>query len=395
MKRILIILVSMMPAFLYAGVILQKNGDRLEDVSIKSVNETEIIYITQNGEETSILKSDVSAILYDNGRYEEIRQTTSNASTDYNASTETLFIGDAKEVSLFAYGKPVLNAYVTDHEFDGAIIECRVATKDNPNAEFKYLGTTPFAYITNKEADVISGAPKLYGDAASIMQVRPFLVDKNWTKIEFRISKEGYKTVVCSPMQKVDFGGTVIFLPLNKLKKLKEGESNTEPIPVYGAAVATMVVSEPIAVEPSYSQYQDGQIHKLSSNQFYFVDSLYTKKEIQSIVIQECPEALKYYNNARKWVIGGWSGFGTSIAMVIVGGIGITIPDGLDYASLFFLLPFGCAGFVTSLTIACIGHHRINNTYKIYNKSCVAQKQPPLSLQFGATSNGLGMTLKF
>ena len=58
---------------LNAGVILKRTGDKIEDVSIKSVTETEIIYISTNGEEISILKSDVSAVLYDDGRYEEFK----------------------------------------------------------------------------------------------------------------------------------------------------------------------------------------------------------------------------------------------------------------------------------------------------------------------------------
>ena len=66
-----------MPAVMNAGVILKKNGERIENVSIKQVTATEVVYIASNGEEMSILKSDVAAILYDDGRYEEIRQTTS------------------------------------------------------------------------------------------------------------------------------------------------------------------------------------------------------------------------------------------------------------------------------------------------------------------------------
>lgn len=65
------ILLALCPTLIWAGVIVPKSGDNIEDISIVSKTTSEIIY-TQDGEEKSINLSDVSAILYDDGRYEEI-----------------------------------------------------------------------------------------------------------------------------------------------------------------------------------------------------------------------------------------------------------------------------------------------------------------------------------
>lgn len=73
MKKLLIFF-ALLPTFLYAGVIVKQSGERLEDVTIKSITESEIIYII-NRNETTLPKSEASAILYDDGRYEEIVNT--------------------------------------------------------------------------------------------------------------------------------------------------------------------------------------------------------------------------------------------------------------------------------------------------------------------------------
>lgn len=84
-----------MPAFLYAGVILKKSGERLEDVSIQSVTDTDVVYL-ENGSEQSISKNEVAAILYDDGRYEEIKESTPNTAiptetaTGNNSSSESV-----------------------------------------------------------------------------------------------------------------------------------------------------------------------------------------------------------------------------------------------------------------------------------------------------------------
>ncbi len=73
MKRIIIIVSVLFPMLLNAGVIVKKSGEKIEHVTIKSVTDTEILYKTSKGGNASISKSEASAILYDDGRYEEIQ----------------------------------------------------------------------------------------------------------------------------------------------------------------------------------------------------------------------------------------------------------------------------------------------------------------------------------
>lgn len=59
---------------LHAGVILKTSGEQIDDASGISVTDTEVKYKDSNGNSNSIPKSEVSAVLYDNGKYEEIKQ---------------------------------------------------------------------------------------------------------------------------------------------------------------------------------------------------------------------------------------------------------------------------------------------------------------------------------
>lgn len=75
MKKIFVLLLGFMPMFSFAGIIMTSSNERLEDVTITSENDTAIIYI-QEGVEKSIPVTQVSAILYDDGRFKEFSQNT-------------------------------------------------------------------------------------------------------------------------------------------------------------------------------------------------------------------------------------------------------------------------------------------------------------------------------
>ena len=77
MKRSLFVVLVLLPSLLFAGVIVKKNGESLEDVSITSITDTDIEYISEKGKKLTIPKSEVSAILHDDGRYEELKQSAS------------------------------------------------------------------------------------------------------------------------------------------------------------------------------------------------------------------------------------------------------------------------------------------------------------------------------
>ena len=424
MKRTIIILFALLPMVLYAGVIMKKSGERLEDVSIKSISDIEIVYISPSGENMTMPISEASAILYDDGRYEEIKPNASSQNASETSSFAS-FGGSATEINVLAYGNYIMKIYTIDHEYDGAVVEYRVLYKgQNVEPEWEYLGTAPFAYTTG------TGSKSIYltGEAGQFIDLRPLVIEnyKKVKKVQFRLSKEGYQTVVVSPLIQADFTGLYYCLSLNKLKPLKGDKSDNVSSTLQEEPVTKEPIVEVPVIDP-YLQYQDGQIHKLSSNRYYFVDTLYNKKELKKILLS-CPETERICKNARKWIIGGWSGVAGGAALTIIGGclIGATATSSagrgasasyyygtwddpwpsfggggggssnVDVAQIsgFILMGLGAGGLISSLTIACIGHHRMNNAYKVYNSSCI-NKPTDLSMNFGFTRNGLGMRINF
>lgn len=428
MKRIFIILFALLPLLLNAGVIMKRSGERVDEISIKNVSDTEIVYIDASGNEVSILKNDVSAILYDDGRYEEIKQNAPSSHNVSEATTPTASFGDnVTEFNVLAYGNYFKIAYTIDHKYDGTVVEYRVIYKGQKvEPEWEYLGTTPFAYTTS------IGSKSLYiiGEAEQFVDLRPLTIEnyKNVKKVQFRLSKEGYQTVIVSPLIQLDFTGFFFFISLNKLRPQKGGKSNNvsstspEDLPSSEVAVAeqaiiTPVVAEPIIEEPiveeppvdPYLQYQDGLIHRLNAYSWYYIDSIYSKKDINSIILS-CPDAKAQYQKGKKWVIGGWSTVGASITLVITGGIlsGIGIENywhsynninlsavALDIAGISLMAASGGV-FVAGLTVACIGHKRMNTAYNVYNTKCATKTEPALSFNFGTiSSNGIGFRMNF
>jgi len=229
MKRTIIILFALLPMFLYAGVIMKKSGDRIENISIKSVTDSEVIYTAENGNEMSILKSDVSAVLYDDGRYEEIRQNEMPVSNNTEETvqesrkTSAELAPGAKEYNVCAYGVYAM-MYVPNSKYDGATVEYRVIYKSQKETpEFKYLGTTPFAYLTEKMYEnnfTAKGDPNFQ----KLKELNPLIIenDKDVKNVEFRLSLDGYQTVVVKPIKDVFVGGgPVMFIPLQALKPVK------------------------------------------------------------------------------------------------------------------------------------------------------------------------------
>ena len=83
MKKIFVLLLGFIPMFLFAGVIMTTNNERIEDVSIQSETDSVIVYL-QDGVEKSIAIEQVYAILYDNGNYKEVSQSDATQSSSNN-----------------------------------------------------------------------------------------------------------------------------------------------------------------------------------------------------------------------------------------------------------------------------------------------------------------------
>ena len=234
MKRIIFALSALIPLFALADIIVKKDSNTIENVAIVSVTPDNVVY-KQNGSVKTIPSSEVDGVLYDDGRYvtppsKQVTQTADMSSSNdawdiddasvsgsYQQSNQNSYKNDKvqndKEINILAYGKNVMGFYSADHAYDGIKVEYRVITRSNPNPEFEYLGTTPFAYLTAAESNILSTMDK---KNAGIFEVRPLIVESGGT-VEFRLSRNG-KAVVVKPMVKVDFGGRIIALPLNKLK---------------------------------------------------------------------------------------------------------------------------------------------------------------------------------
>lgn len=229
MKRTIIVLFALLPMFLNAGVILKKSGDRIENVSIKLVTDNEVIYTAETGNEMSILKNEVQAVLYDDGRYEEIRQSEVPVSNNTEIAVQesqksAIEVGPgAKEYNVCAYGVYAM-FYVPNSKYDGATVEYRVIYKGQKETpDFKYLGTTPFAYLTEKMYEnnfTAKGDPNFQ----RLKELNPLIIEneKDVKKVEFRLSLDGYKTVIVKPIKDVFIGGgPVMFIPLQNLKPAK------------------------------------------------------------------------------------------------------------------------------------------------------------------------------
>lgn len=241
MKRTLTCFALLFPMILQADIIVKKSGERLEDVHIKSFSGSEIIYTPEDGDVAVLMKSDVSAILYDDGRYEEFNQTSETPSEDdlttHNSSEQVMtpqnYVPsvaeewESKEYNVWAYGVYAGVGYFSKDENDGFKVEYRIIYKDQiGEPEFAFLGTTPFAYATEKmdQASFVGrGNPYLM----SLLEQKPFIVpnDKKVKKIEFRLSKKGYKTTIVKPFRDVLIGGgPLLMISLDKIRPLKDGE---------------------------------------------------------------------------------------------------------------------------------------------------------------------------
>ncbi len=495
MKRIIIILFALLPMLMQAGVIMKRSGERLEDVTIKSVTDSEIVY-ELNGQEIIVAKTDVSAILYDDGRYEEIRNTMPISSESIGTNSkikEEVYVPTeagpgAKEYNVYAYGVYAVMGYFSNSEYDDATVEYRVIYKSQQGeSDFRYLGTSPFAYVTNKMFEnplVGKGNPYL----VNLMQPRPLVIEdaKNISKIEFRLSKEGYKTVVVKPIQDVLIGcGPLLMIPMNKLRPLKPGETNEElntlvksknstaqsasnnqeletrlqaqeqerlireeqkrakeaeadaarqaeqekrlaqaearrlenehkKIEREAAKAAAIEQArlekeqerlEKERAEQEYKERSKYFITKAGSNEYIYLNNTMDRKAYQAFLRNNCPAAYAKYKKGTREVQAGWSLFTIGIAAAALGWTMAIAPDIFPESGSFDYKTYANLGIISGSVSVCVsfvglctfsaGYSHRNKALKLYNNSCAGPQEHSLSLNFGPTRNGLGLTLNF
>lgn len=264
MKRIILFLIAVIPAFAFADIIATHKKGSIEGVTVVSVDANEVVYKIGDTKK-SIPSSQVEGILYDDGRY-VTPPKYSDASDSKRSSSDDLVIEDENDtdkpranpssysqnetdydewndgqaernreedyldgkltfINVFAFGNYLKLYYKTDHTFDGTVVEYRVIYKGliEPT-DWSYLGTTPFAYVTSERA-VYSSLNK---DAKEIAEVRPLEIEsyKKVKKVEFRLTNDEYGTVVVSPLIQMDFTGLYYFISLNKLKAKRSKKSS-------------------------------------------------------------------------------------------------------------------------------------------------------------------------
>lgn len=462
MKRLITIVLLLAPALLNAGVIMKKSGERIEDVSIKSVSGGEIIYIDSENVEISIPKSDVEGVLYDNGKYEEIRSISTGTSAGTGSiTTNASYASSANSDKTKNYNYGVaMYYYVILHpstasswiKAEKAAKKAGVSKQLNQSAKQIYSDQKAQGYSSfdaletaynatfmqwynseelsvgniedsnefsdNTVEDTNDSCPceatgnsfvtESFGQARSILISQAVYGGEQvavWKQAEKFAGKKGTYSRLWDEAE------------LIYDKKIAEGASMEQAftcaycktfIKFYNQSQCNgsiigdtdnFIENESKDInrknEFSYDQYKDGLIHKLNSNSYYYIDSLYNCKSIQSVILS-CSAAKTQYDNGKKWMVGGWSGFGASVGIFVAGAIMGALND--PVISPCIGIPFmviGAAGLATSLSIACVGHVRMNNAYKIYNEHCAVKKESVLSLNLGVTRNGIGLTMNF
>ena len=180
MKRLFIIIFALLPMMLYAGIIVKKSGEQLTDITIKSVTDNEIIYKNSNGKSITISKSEVSAILYDDGRYEEIKQPI-KLEEDY--STPSMSTEENKNFSQKEESKKTNDAIQSQSspKTDKRIIPQACYTE--ANNVYKVVYKEHYEKALNQGYSK-SQAYKIAGDAAQEAKLKSIDECYNWIVVE-------------------------------------------------------------------------------------------------------------------------------------------------------------------------------------------------------------------
>lgn len=89
-KALLFIFLLQISLFVFAGGVVKKSGEIITGVT-NIVVDGDIVKFTLDGKEQTMPLSEVHAILYDNGKYEEIKSTNSNQPINETVADESEF----------------------------------------------------------------------------------------------------------------------------------------------------------------------------------------------------------------------------------------------------------------------------------------------------------------
>lgn len=94
MKRILLTLCTIIPAFAFADIIATYNNGNIEDVTVVSMGADEVVYKKGNAQK-SIASSDVEGVLYDDGRFVSPPRKTAATESFEETSDDSWAVEDA------------------------------------------------------------------------------------------------------------------------------------------------------------------------------------------------------------------------------------------------------------------------------------------------------------
>ena len=94
MKRILLALCTIIPAFAFADIIATYNNGNIEDVTVVSVGADEVVYKKGNTQK-SIASSEVDGVLYDDGRFVSPPRKSAVAESFEDTSNDSWAVDDA------------------------------------------------------------------------------------------------------------------------------------------------------------------------------------------------------------------------------------------------------------------------------------------------------------
>lgn len=174
MKHILLAILVLLPALVFADIIALIDNGRIEGVKVVSITAEEVVYI-QNGEQKTIASSEVEGVLYDDGRFvtppkRAILSNPVEPSDDSWAIDNTSIPEDTLSASPNRSQKRVnREGSVFSPEVQQAFKEAGVAIKD--------AFTTTFSAIGKKTG---TSSPENSNTAARSNQGTSSVSDDNW-----------------------------------------------------------------------------------------------------------------------------------------------------------------------------------------------------------------------
>ena len=134
-----------------------------------------------------------------------------------------------------------------------------------------------------------------------------------------------------------------------------------------------------------------------------------TQKEYYQFINDRnrCVPAYQQFQQGKKTATAGWSVFGVGAGLFVVG-CGMALGeyiyhgyvdfhfdgDDMGFLGLVVFAPLSGVMMAVGAGVAGAGHNKMNNAYKAYNEYCAEQK-PQLTLGITASSNGIGLALRF